>query len=125
MLDDKQEAAILVATLLRMTRDAFVPDRDLIVALTPDEETSSNSIKWLIEKNRPLIDAAFALNLDEGARQVRSERSRSPTSVRGHEPCMPQHPTAHGLGSTSVHRPAWRVDSGTGAGGMPLARVRE
>jgi acetylornithine deacetylase/succinyl-diaminopimelate desuccinylase-like protein len=75
VLDDKQGDAILVATLLRMKQDGFVPDRDLIVSLTADEETSSNSIKWLIEKNRPLIDAAFALNLDEGAGEVKDGRN--------------------------------------------------
>jgi acetylornithine deacetylase/succinyl-diaminopimelate desuccinylase-like protein len=74
-MDDKQGDAILVATLLRMKQDGFVPDRDLIVALTADEETSSNSIKWLIEKNRPLIDAAFALNLDEGAGEVKDGKN--------------------------------------------------
>jgi acetylornithine deacetylase/succinyl-diaminopimelate desuccinylase-like protein len=74
-MDDKQGASILVATLLRMKQDGFVPDRDLIVALTADEETSSNSIKWLIEKNRPLIDAAFALNLDEGAGEVKDGKN--------------------------------------------------
>jgi acetylornithine deacetylase/succinyl-diaminopimelate desuccinylase-like protein len=74
-LDDKQGAAILVATLLRMKQDGFVPDRDVIVALAADEETSSNSIKWLIEKNRPLIDAEFALNLDEGAGEVKDGKN--------------------------------------------------
>jgi acetylornithine deacetylase/succinyl-diaminopimelate desuccinylase-like protein len=75
VLDDKQGDAILVATLLRMKQDGFVPDRDLIVALTADEETTGNSIKWLIEKNRPLIDAAFALNLDEGGGEVKDGKN--------------------------------------------------
>jgi acetylornithine deacetylase/succinyl-diaminopimelate desuccinylase-like protein len=75
VLDDKQGDAILIATLLRMKQDGFVPDRDLIVALTADEETSSNSIKWLIEKNRPLIDAAYALNLDEGMGEVKDGKN--------------------------------------------------
>ena len=75
VLDDKQGDAILIATLMRMKQDGFVPDRDLIVALTADEETSSTSIKWLIEKNRPLIDAAFALNLDAGGGEVKDGKN--------------------------------------------------
>src|SRR5215204_3318925 len=51
VIDDKQGDAILIATLLRMKQDGFVPDRDLIVALTADEETDGTSITWLIEKN--------------------------------------------------------------------------
>ena len=36
--DDKAMAAIWVANLIRYKREGFVPDRDLIVALTADEE---------------------------------------------------------------------------------------
>jgi len=75
VLDDKQGDAILIATLLRMKQDGFVPDRDLIIALTADEETTGSSIQWLIEKNRPLIDAAFALNLDEGGGEVKDGKN--------------------------------------------------
>jgi len=60
---------------LRMKQEGFVPDRDLTVALTADEETSSSTIQWLVEKNRPLIDAAFALNLDAGAGEVKDGKN--------------------------------------------------
>ncbi len=36
--DDKAQAAVWVATLLRFKREGFKPDRDLILALTADEE---------------------------------------------------------------------------------------
>ena len=36
--DDKAMAAIFVANLIRYRQEGFVPDRDLIVALTADEE---------------------------------------------------------------------------------------
>src|SRR5262249_19137842 len=43
-----------------------VPDRDLIVALTADEEGGPhNGVSWLLANRRPLIDAELALN--EGA----------------------------------------------------------
>ena len=62
--DDKATAAIWIATLIRLKREGFVPNRDLIVALTSDEETGGdfNGVAWLIKEHRNDIDAAFALN---------------------------------------------------------------
>src|SRR5499433_3207906 len=61
--DDKAMAAAFVANLIRMKREGFVPDRDLIVALTADEEGGPhNGVRWLLANHRPLIDAALALN---------------------------------------------------------------
>jgi acetylornithine deacetylase/succinyl-diaminopimelate desuccinylase-like protein len=66
--DDKAQAAVWVATLLRLKREGYKPDRDLILALTADEEGGGpyNGVDWLLQKHRELIDAEFALN--EGAR---------------------------------------------------------
>ncbi len=66
--DDKAQAAVWVATLLRFKREGYVPGRDLILALTADEEGGGpyNGVDWLLQKHRNLIDAEFALN--EGAR---------------------------------------------------------
>jgi acetylornithine deacetylase/succinyl-diaminopimelate desuccinylase-like protein len=66
--DDKAQAAVWVATLLRFKREGYRPDRDLILALTADEEGGGpyNGVNWLLEKHRNLIDAEFAIN--EGAR---------------------------------------------------------
>ena len=61
--DDKAMAAIFVANLIRYKREGFVPDRDLIVALTADEEGGAhNGVRWLLANHRPLIDAGLALN---------------------------------------------------------------
>lgn len=61
--DDKDEAAIYVANLIRMQREGFQPDRDIIVALTADEEDGEqNGVKWLIANHPELIDAEYALN---------------------------------------------------------------
>lgn len=61
--DDKDEAAIYIANLIRMKQEGYVPDRDIIVALTADEEGGpANGVRWLVENRRELIDAAFALN---------------------------------------------------------------
>jgi acetylornithine deacetylase/succinyl-diaminopimelate desuccinylase-like protein len=61
--DDKAMAAIFVANLLRMKREGFVPNRDLILALTADEEGgTANGVEWLLANRRDLIDAELALN---------------------------------------------------------------
>ncbi|HEY2065763.1 MAG TPA: M20/M25/M40 family metallo-hydrolase [Gemmatimonadaceae bacterium] len=61
--DDKAMASIFAATLLRMKAEGYVPDRDLILALTTDEESGdANGVEWLIASHRALIDAAYALN---------------------------------------------------------------
>jgi len=61
--DDKAMAAIWIANMIRMKREAYVPDRDLIVALTSDEENGDhNGVEWLLTNKRELIDAAYALN---------------------------------------------------------------
>jgi len=65
--DDKSQAAIWVANLIRYKREGFKPDRDIIVALTADEEGGGpySGIVWLLKNKRALIDAEFCLN--EGA----------------------------------------------------------
>lgn len=61
--DDKDEAAIHIANLIRLRKEGYVPDRDIIVALTADEEGGThNGVTWLLENHRELIDAEFALN---------------------------------------------------------------
>jgi len=61
--DNKDEAAIYTANLIRMRQEGFVPDRDIIMALTADEEGGSrNGVAFLLEEHRDLIDAAYGLN---------------------------------------------------------------
>ncbi|HTU46701.1 MAG TPA: M20/M25/M40 family metallo-hydrolase [Bryobacteraceae bacterium] len=62
--DDKAQAAIWVANLIRYKREGFRPDRDLIVALTADEEGGGpyNGVDWLLRNHRDLIESDFALN---------------------------------------------------------------
>lgn len=69
-IDDKAHAAVWVATLLRFKREGYRPDRDLILALTADEEGASpyNGVVWLLQNHRKLIEAEFAIN--EGGRSI-------------------------------------------------------
>jgi acetylornithine deacetylase/succinyl-diaminopimelate desuccinylase-like protein len=65
--DMKVSDAIAVTDFIRMKREGFVPDRDIILALTADEEGGqSNGVDWLLKNHRDLIDAEFALNPDSG-----------------------------------------------------------
>ena len=59
-IDDKDEAAIAVANLIRFKQQGFVPTRDIIIALTADEEGGEhNGVVYLLEQHRNLVDAAF------------------------------------------------------------------
>ena len=61
--DDKAMASIFVANLLRYKKEGYVPDRDIILALTADEEGGgANGVRWLLANHKDLIDAAYALN---------------------------------------------------------------
>jgi len=72
--DDKAMAAIWVDTLVRLARAGAHPDRDLIVALTADEESGpDNGVAWLLAKHKNLVEAAFVLN-EGGAGQIKDGR---------------------------------------------------
>jgi acetylornithine deacetylase/succinyl-diaminopimelate desuccinylase-like protein len=62
--DDKAQAAVWIANLIRYKREGFKPDRDIIVALTADEEGGGpfNGVQWLLKNKRDLIDAEYTLN---------------------------------------------------------------
>jgi acetylornithine deacetylase/succinyl-diaminopimelate desuccinylase-like protein len=75
--DDKAMAAIWIASLIRMKRESYLPDRDLIVALTADEEGGSyNGVQWLLANHRDLIDAAYCLN-EGGGGQMKDGKKLS------------------------------------------------
>lgn len=66
-VDIKDGAAILVENFIRMKKVNLSPDRDLILALTADEEGGNfNGVEWLLKHHRDWIDAEFCVNLDGG-----------------------------------------------------------
>ena len=78
--DDKAMAAHFVANLIRLKQEGVTLDRDLILALTADEEGGTfNGVDWLLKNHRGLIDAEFAINEGGGGsmrrRQVPDQRS--------------------------------------------------
>ena len=73
--DIKEGDAILVTTFIRLKREGYKPDRDIILALTADEEGgASNGVDWLLKNHRGLIDAEFILNPDAGDFEMDREK---------------------------------------------------
>jgi acetylornithine deacetylase/succinyl-diaminopimelate desuccinylase-like protein len=64
--DNKTGVAHLVANIIRLLQEKFVPNRDLIMMLTGDEETEGRVADWLSTEGKELIKAEFALNTDAG-----------------------------------------------------------
>ena len=65
--DMKVNDAAVITTFIRFHREGYRPDRDLIVALTADEEGGkSNGVDWLLKNHRDLVEAEFVLNADSG-----------------------------------------------------------
>jgi len=65
--DMKSGDALLITSFIRLKKEGYVPDRDLILALTADEEGgSANGVDWLLTTHRNWIDAEYCINLDGG-----------------------------------------------------------
>ena len=72
-LDIKDEAADLVANLIRLKSERYVPERDIIVALTDDEEGGDdNGAAWLLANRPELVRAAYVINTDAGGGQMQN-----------------------------------------------------
>ena len=70
--DMKSEDAVLVTTFIRLKQENYKPSRDLILALTADEEGGkSNGVDWLLKNHRELVDAEFVINPDGGGVDLR------------------------------------------------------
>jgi acetylornithine deacetylase/succinyl-diaminopimelate desuccinylase-like protein len=75
-IDVKDGVAILVANFIRWRKEGYRPDRDLILALTANEETGGpeNGVAWLLGNHRPLIESEYCLNVDGGGLEVKGGR---------------------------------------------------
>jgi acetylornithine deacetylase/succinyl-diaminopimelate desuccinylase-like protein len=78
-IDMKDGDAALVEALIRLKRERFVPDRDIIAAFTADEEAGgdANGPQFLLENHRELIDAELAINLDGGGGNYKDGKRQS------------------------------------------------
>jgi acetylornithine deacetylase/succinyl-diaminopimelate desuccinylase-like protein len=65
--DMKEDDALLMVTLIRFQKEGYKPNRDIILALTADEEGGYfNGVDWLLKNHRDLVSAEFVLNADSG-----------------------------------------------------------
>ena len=83
-------AAVFLDLMVRLKQEkTFKPSRDLKMALTCGEETSrlTNGADYLLQHNRALVDAAFAIN--EGAGGLLSEAGSEPSRARMCGPSWP------------------------------------
>lgn len=67
--DDKDEGAIGLTNLIRMKTEGFVPDCDIVVALTTDEEGGpDNGVDYILGNHPALFDVEYAFNEGGGGR---------------------------------------------------------
>lgn len=83
--DDKDEAAIYTANLIRMKQEGFVPDRDIVVALTADEEGGPrNGVDFLLTEHQDVLGSvAYALN--EGGGGMEKDGRKISNNVQASE----------------------------------------
>jgi acetylornithine deacetylase/succinyl-diaminopimelate desuccinylase-like protein len=75
-IDMKGQDAAVLAALIRMKSEKFVPERDIIVAFTADEESGGelNGVDWLLTAHRALVDAGLVINPDGGEAGMKAGR---------------------------------------------------
>jgi len=65
-LDNKFGVAQLTSTFIRLRKEGFVPNRDLVIVFSGDEESSMTTTRMLAYERGDLAEAEFALNSDSG-----------------------------------------------------------
>jgi len=84
-IDMKSGDTFLIMTMIRLKQEGFKPNRDIIMALTADEEGGkSNGVDWLLKNHRDLVDAEFILNPDAGTFQMVGDK-KSMTAIQASE----------------------------------------
>jgi len=83
--DMKAGDALLVTNFIRLKKEGYVPDRDLILALTADEEGGNyNGVEWLLKEHRDWVDAEYCINLD-GGEFIKDNGKRLMAAMQGSE----------------------------------------
>ena len=71
--DIKNNDAALIVNLIRLKKEGYIPSRDIIIALTADEEDgNADGVEWLVNNHRDLIDADFCINPDGGGGDLKN-----------------------------------------------------
>ncbi len=71
--DDKSGTTLLTSAFIRLKKEGYTPNRDIIIAFTGDEETEMLTIEDLVVNHRHLINAEFAINADSGGGSLDSQ----------------------------------------------------
>jgi acetylornithine deacetylase/succinyl-diaminopimelate desuccinylase-like protein len=72
--DMKDEDAAVAASLIRLKQENFVPERDIVVAFTADEEVGleQDGPAFLVKNRRDLVDAGLVINPDGGSGEIKT-----------------------------------------------------
>lgn len=65
-VDNKLGIAMLSATFIRLKKEGFIPNRDIFIVFSGDEETAMVTTKMLANARPELANAEYALNSDAG-----------------------------------------------------------
>lgn len=65
-IDNKLGITMLSSTFIRLKKEGFIPNRDMFLVFTGDEETSMVTTKMLANERPELANAEYALNSDAG-----------------------------------------------------------
>jgi acetylornithine deacetylase/succinyl-diaminopimelate desuccinylase-like protein len=74
--DMKDSDAAVAASLIRLKKEGFVPDRDIIAAFTADEEVGleQDGPAFLLKEHRDLVDAGLVINPDGASGEIDNGR---------------------------------------------------
>jgi len=72
-IDNKFGITMLTTTFIRLKKQGFVPNRDLIIAFSGDEETDMFTTRMLAYERQDLTSAEYALNSDSGGGDLNKE----------------------------------------------------
>jgi len=72
-IDNKYGVSMLSSTFIDLKKQGFVPNRDLIIAFSGDEETTMLTTREMANETPILADAEFALNSDAGGGSLRED----------------------------------------------------
>jgi carboxypeptidase PM20D1 len=83
--DNKYGVVSLVSNFIRLKQEGFKPNRDLVIALSGDEETGMVSTRAQAEYTAANIDPAYVLNADAGGLTLDMDAKALFYSVQGAE----------------------------------------
>ena len=66
VLDNKFDVSMLTTLFIWLKEDGYIPNRDLVIAFTGDEESFQETVQQLTRDYREAIDAEFAFVVDGG-----------------------------------------------------------